>query len=67
MLGETDGGGTLSEALTADVEAVLSDQTSGVVANLAATGAFTVGSWATVPNVIVRHGVEIERCSFELA
>jgi hypothetical protein len=34
-LDETDGCSPFSEALTADVEAVLSDQTSNVVADLA--------------------------------
>jgi len=64
VLGKADGGSPLSEALTTDVEAILPDQTGGVVADLAAAGAFAVGSGTTVPNVIVRHGVvEIERCA----
>merc|ERR1712108_108608 len=42
VLGETDLVGTLTEALTADVDTVLADQTSLVLADSAAAGALAV-------------------------
>lgn len=55
MLHETDSSSPFSEALPADVETILADETSFVRADLATTGSFTVSSRTTVPNVIVRH------------
>ena len=45
----------LSEALSADVETVLSDQTSLVCANSAAAGALAVVARAAIPDGFVGH------------
>jgi hypothetical protein len=55
VLDESDVCCLFSEALTADVETVLSDETSLVSADTAGTGALAVGSWAGVPDTLVRH------------
>lgn len=55
VLGETDSVGTLTEALTADVDAVLADQTSLVLADSAAAGALTVLAGVGEPDSLVSH------------
>jgi len=55
VLGEANVGALLTEALTADVQAVLADQTSLVGADTAAPGALAVGARARVPDGFVRH------------
>lgn len=52
---ETNVGGSLSEALTADVQTVLSDQTSVRGADSALSRTLTVVSWVGEPNVFVSH------------
>lgn len=61
MLDKSNIRGLLSEALTADVETVLADETSFMGADTARTGALAVGSGPRVPNRFVRHidGIEI--------
>lgn len=48
--------GLLTEALTAEVEVVLADKTSLVLADAAAARALAVASGARVPDAFVRHG-----------
>ena len=55
VLNEANVGGLLTEALTADVEAVLADETGLVGADTAATGALAVLPRARVPDGFVRH------------
>lgn len=55
VLVETNVRGSLSEALTADVQAVLSDQTRVGSADSALSRALTVVSWVGEPNVFVSH------------
>jgi len=55
VLVETNVLGLLTEALTAEVEVVLADQTGLVLANTAAASALAVGSGARVPDAFVRH------------
>lgn len=62
MLDETNVGGLLAEALTADVKAVLADQTSRVGADAALAGALAVGPRTRIPNRLVRHDVWLWRC-----
>jgi hypothetical protein len=57
VLDEANVGALLTEALTADVEAVLADQTSGVGADAALAGALAVSPRAGVPDRLVRHDV----------
>lgn len=52
---ETNIVGLLSETLTADHQAVLSDQTAVGGADTALTAALTESSWVGVPNVLVSH------------
>jgi len=59
VLVETDVLGLLTEALTAQVEVVLSDETGLVLADTAAARALAVVSGARVPNAFVRHGVVV--------
>jgi len=47
------------EALTADVQAVLADQTGLVGADAAAAGALAEGARSRVPNALVRHDCEV--------
>ena len=47
--------GLLSETLTADHQAVLSDQTAVGGTDTALTAALTESSWVGVPNVLVSH------------
>jgi len=54
-LGEANGGRVLTEALTADVESVLADQTSGVSADTALAGALAITTGVGVPDVAVSH------------
>jgi hypothetical protein len=49
----------LTEALTADVEAVLADQTGLVGADTAAACTLAVAAWARVPDCIVRHDCDL--------
>ena len=55
VLGETNIGGLLTEALTADVHAVLADQTGAVGADTAFAGALAVLAGPAVPNALVSH------------
>jgi hypothetical protein len=55
VLVEADILGLLTEALTAQVEVVLSDETSLVLADAAAARALAVVSGAGVPDAFVRH------------
>lgn len=55
VLVETDVRGSLSEALTADVQTVLSDQTRVRSANSALSRTLTVVSRVGEPNVFVSH------------
>lgn len=55
VLDETNVGSLLAEALTADVEAVLADQTSLVGADTASARALAVSAGAGVPDRLVRH------------
>jgi len=55
LLGEADDLGALAEALSADVEAVLADQTGLVEADTALARALAVDLWAGVPDVLVSH------------
>jgi len=55
VLDEANVGSLLTETLTADVEAVLADQTGGVCADTAAAGTLAVGLGTRVPDGIVRH------------
>ena len=55
MLDEANVGGLLTEALTADVEAVLADQTGAVGADAARASALAVLAGAGVPDGFVRH------------
>jgi len=52
---EPDGGGLLAEALTAEVKAVLADETSLVRALAALAGALAVLARAGEPNSVVGH------------
>lgn len=52
---ETDDGSLLPEALSADVHAVLSDQTGLVGADSALSGTLSKGSGSGEPNGLVRH------------
>lgn len=56
---ETDILGILPEALTANVHAVLADQTSLVGAYAAFAGSFSVFLWMRVPNSLVSHFVRV--------
>jgi hypothetical protein len=60
VLDEANVGALLTEALTADVEAVLADQTSRVGADAALAGALAVSPRAGVPDRLVRHDVWFE-------
>ena len=62
-LDETDVGGLLTEALTADVEPVLADKTSLVGADAARSAALAVRTGAGVPNVLVGHDFGLDFCS----
>ena len=55
VLVETNIIGLLSETLTADHQAVLSDQTAVGGADTALTAALTESSWVGVPDVLVSH------------
>jgi len=55
VLGEANVGRLFSEALTADVQAVLADETCWVGANAAFAGALAICAWARVPDGFVRH------------
>ena len=55
VLVETDVGGLLTEALTADVHTVLADQTSAVRADTARAGALSVLAGPAEPNGLVSH------------
>lgn len=55
VLDETDVGGLLAEALTADVESVLADETGLVGADTALPASLSVGAGTGVPNVLVSH------------
>ena len=55
MLGEADVKSLLTEALTADVQAVLADETGLVGADTALAAALAVGARARVPDRLVRH------------
>jgi hypothetical protein len=59
VLDETNIGGVQLEAVTARVEAVLSDQTSGTVVTApASSGTWAVATWSSltrVPNLCVTH------------
>ena len=57
VLDEANVGALLTEALTADVEAVLTDQTSRVGADAALARALAVGPRARIPDRLVRHVV----------
>lgn len=57
MLDKANVGALLTEALTADVEAVLADQTSRVRADAALARALAVGPRAGIPDRLVRHDV----------
>ena len=46
---------TLPEALTADVETVLADQTVAVTAHTALAGTRTISAGVRVPDVLVSH------------
>jgi hypothetical protein len=59
VLVETDVLSLLTEALTAQVEVVLSDKTGLVLADTAAARALAVVSGAGVPDAFVRHGVVV--------
>ena len=59
-LDETNVGGLLAEALTADVEAVLADQTSGVGADAAVSTVLAFGSWK--PCTVVSKSVQSPSC-----
>lgn len=56
---ETDILGILPKALTANVHAVLADQTSLVGAYAAFAGSFSVFLWMRVPNSLVSHFVRV--------
>jgi len=60
VLDESDICGSLAEALTADVEAVLADETSWVSADAAFTGALSVATGAGEPDGLVRHDCGLE-------
>lgn len=62
VLVETNVSGSLSEALTANVQAVLSDQTRVRSANSALSRALTVVSWVGEPNVFVSHIAKMLVC-----
>lgn len=55
MLDKANVGRLLTEALTADVKAVLADETGLVCADSAGTRALAVSSRARVPDGFVRH------------
>lgn len=55
VLVETDVSGLLSETLTADVQTVLSDQTTVRATDTTLAGAFTESSWMRIPDVFVSH------------
>jgi hypothetical protein len=55
VLDEANVGRLLAEALTADVEAVLADETGLVGADAAAASALAVVARARVPDGFVRH------------
>lgn len=55
VLDKSNIGGLLTEALTADVQAVFADETSFVGADTAGSGAFSVGARSRVPDGFVRH------------
>ena len=55
VLDEANVGGLLAEALTADVEAVLANETGFVGADAAAAGTLAVVARARVPDGFVRH------------
>lgn len=59
VLVETNVLSLLSEALTADVQAVLSDQTGVGSANSALSRTLTVVSWVGEPNVFVSHDLSV--------
>ena len=61
VLDEANVGGLLTEALTADVEAVLADETGLVGADAAAAGTLAVVARARVPDGFVRHVERIGR------
>jgi len=58
VLDEPDILALLPEALTADVEAIFADQTSGVGANSAGARTFAKGAGSGVPDALVRHDCE---------
>lgn len=64
VLDETDVVGSLSEALTAHVNTVLSDQTGVRRADAALSGAFTKLSGVGVPNGFVSHIAELKLVFF---
>lgn len=59
VLDEADVVRLLTEALTADVEAVLADQTGLVGADAAAAGALAVGTGTGEVDGLVGHGCEL--------
>lgn len=59
VLVETNVLGLLSEALTAHVQTVLSDQTRVSAANSALSRTLTVVSWVGEPNVFVSHVLSV--------
>jgi len=60
VLGETDGSRLFTEALTAEVKAVLADEASLVSAEAALARALAVLSWARKPNSVVGHFLDFE-------
>lgn len=61
VLVETNVLGLLSEALTAHVQTVLSDQTRVSAANSALSRTLTVVSWVGEPNVFVSHVLSVSK------
>jgi len=56
LLDESNVMSPLPEALSADVETILADQTSLVGADAARSAALAVCAWTRVPNSFVSHG-----------
>lgn len=59
VLDKANVGRLLTEALTADIEAVLADETSTVSADAARARALSVLAGARVPDGFVRHFVDV--------